>query len=194
MLTEVQLPNADGRLLPGSFARIHLTLEGAPAQLSLPSNALLFRSDGPQVGTVDGSGTVRLKSVKLGRDFGKSLEVISGLTTEDRVILNPSDSLADGTRVEAKPQAEANAAAAAAPAMATPDQRSAGITFSISRWLMRLPEVARRSPAMTTPPPKRTATHVVACVTSKGWLPSRALAYGERPTRCNKAGKSGPGS
>jgi RND family efflux transporter MFP subunit len=111
MLTEVQLPNADGRLLPGSFARVHLTLEGAPVQLSLPSNALLFRSDGPQVGTVDDSGTVRLKSVKLGRDFGKTLEVISGLTTEDRVILNPSDSLADGTRVEAKPQAEANSAA-----------------------------------------------------------------------------------
>ena len=56
MLTEVQLPNPDGRLLPGSFARVHLTLEGAPAQLSLPSNALLFRSDGPQVGTVDDAG------------------------------------------------------------------------------------------------------------------------------------------
>ncbi len=105
MLTEVQLPNPDGRLLPGSFARVHLTLQGAPAQLSLPSNALLFRSDGPQVGTVDDAGIVTLKSVKLGRDFGKTLEVIGGLNADDRVILNPSDSLANGSRVDAKPQA-----------------------------------------------------------------------------------------
>ena len=114
MLTEVQLPNPDGRLLPGSFARVHLTLAGAPAQLSLPSNALLFRSDGPQVGTVDESGVVKLKSVKLGRDFGKTLEVIDGVTANDRVILNPSDSLSDGARVEAKPQAETPPAGAPA--------------------------------------------------------------------------------
>jgi len=109
MLTEVQIPNPDGRLLPGSFARVHLALAGAPAQLSLPSNALLFRSDGPQVGTVDEAGLVKLKSVKLGRDFGKTLEVIDGLTADDRVILNPSDSLANGTRVDAKPPAESPA-------------------------------------------------------------------------------------
>jgi RND family efflux transporter MFP subunit len=115
MLTEVQIPNPDGRLLPGSFARVHLTLEGAPAQLSLPSNALLFRSEGPQVGTVDESGIVKLKSVKLGRDFGKTLEVIDGLTANDQVILNPSDSLANGTRVEAKPQAAAPATPPPAP-------------------------------------------------------------------------------
>lgn len=117
MLTEVQIPNQDGKLFPGAFARVHLALEGAPAQLSLPTNALLFRSEGPQVGIVDASGNVTIKLVKLGRDFEKALEVLDGITATDRIILNPSDSLANGARVEAKP-VSTGPATAPAPAAA----------------------------------------------------------------------------
>jgi multidrug efflux pump subunit AcrA (membrane-fusion protein) len=67
--------------------------------LTLPSNTLLFRAEGPQVGVVQADGTVQLRSVKLGRDSGQLVEILAGVAATDRVILNPSDSLADGSRV-----------------------------------------------------------------------------------------------
>ena len=65
---------------------------------------MLFRSrpDGPRVATVDSSGHVRLSTVKLGTDFGSSVAVLSGLKADDRVVLNPADSLADGDIVTLK--------------------------------------------------------------------------------------------
>ena len=102
LLTEVQVPNADGRLYPGAFANVHLILHFQNAPTVLPGNTLLFRAQGTQVATVDRDGTVRLKDVVLGRDFGTSLEVVSGVTPHDRIIVNPSDSIADGAKVEAQ--------------------------------------------------------------------------------------------
>jgi len=102
LLTEVQVPNADGRLYPGAFANVHLILHFQNAPTVLPGNTLLFRAQGTQVATVDRDGTVRLKNVVLGRDFGTSLEVVSGVTPHDRIIVNPSDSIADGAKVEAQ--------------------------------------------------------------------------------------------
>jgi multidrug efflux pump subunit AcrA (membrane-fusion protein) len=57
---------------------------------------LLFRPDGPRVAVVDQSGRVRLAQVKLGTDYGTSVEVLGGLDADDRIIVNPADSLADG--------------------------------------------------------------------------------------------------
>jgi membrane fusion protein (multidrug efflux system) len=96
--TEVQVPNADGRLFPGAYAQVHLVLPVKPA-LVIPSNTLLFRGDGLQVGIVDANDIVHLRTVKIGRDFGTTVEVLTGLKTADRVIVNPSDSLDEGTRV-----------------------------------------------------------------------------------------------
>jgi membrane fusion protein (multidrug efflux system) len=96
---EVDVRNADHALLPGSYAQVHLQLHAAQAAYSLPVNTLLFRPQGVQVATVDSSGKVGLKTIVLGRDFGSRVEVASGLTGSEAVILNPSDAIADGTMV-----------------------------------------------------------------------------------------------
>jgi RND family efflux transporter MFP subunit len=100
LLTEVQVPNADGRLFPGAYAQVHLVLPVNPVMV-IPSNTLLFRGDGLQVGIVDANDIVHLRSVKIGRDFGTTVEVLTGLEPADRLIVNPSDSLNEGTRVQA---------------------------------------------------------------------------------------------
>jgi membrane fusion protein, multidrug efflux system len=100
LLTEVQVPNADGRLFPGAYAQVHLVLPVNPVMV-IPSNTLLFRGDGLQVGIVDANDIVHLRSVKIGRDFGTTVEVLTGLEPADRLIVNPSDSLDEGTRVHA---------------------------------------------------------------------------------------------
>jgi RND family efflux transporter MFP subunit len=100
LLTEVQVPNADGRLFPGAYATVHLVLKLQNAPMVIPINTLLFRSQGTQVGVVDNSNVVHLKHVTVGRDFGASLEVTSGIESSDHLILNPSDSLADGAKVQ----------------------------------------------------------------------------------------------
>jgi multidrug efflux pump subunit AcrA (membrane-fusion protein) len=64
--------------------------------LVVPTNVLLFRPDGTRIALVDAAGKVHLTTVKLGTDFGTSVEVLSGLDASDRVVLNPADSLADG--------------------------------------------------------------------------------------------------
>ncbi|MBI5685999.1 MAG: efflux RND transporter periplasmic adaptor subunit [Verrucomicrobia bacterium] len=99
LLTELSLDNARGELLAGSYAQVRFIEARSTTALTLPSNALLFRGEGMQVGLVSPDGKVALRNIKLGRDFGKAVEVIEGLTPTDRVILNPSDSLTAGATV-----------------------------------------------------------------------------------------------
>jgi RND family efflux transporter MFP subunit len=99
LLTELSLDNARGELLSGSYAQVRFTEAHSTAALTLPSNALLFRAEGMQVGLVGSDTKVVLRSIKLGRDFGKTVEVLEGLSPTDRVILNPSDSLTAGAVV-----------------------------------------------------------------------------------------------
>ena len=98
LLTELSLDNARGELLAGSYAQVRFTEARIAPALTLPSNALLFR-EGMQVGLVGPDGKVALRNIKLGRDFGKTVEVLDGITPTDRVILNPSDSLTAGAAV-----------------------------------------------------------------------------------------------
>lgn len=100
LLTEVQVDNADGRLFPGAYANVHLELPIKNAPVVIPVNTVLFRSQGTQVGVVDDSGTVHLKNVTVGHDFGTSFEITKGISASDRLIVNPSDSLMDGAKVE----------------------------------------------------------------------------------------------
>jgi multidrug efflux pump subunit AcrA (membrane-fusion protein) len=95
--------NTRGELLPGSFALVRFDASTTPSALTVPGNALLFRAEGPRVGVVSADGKVALRPVKLGRDWGDQVEILSGLGQTDRVILNPSDSLADGSQVRIKP-------------------------------------------------------------------------------------------
>lgn len=106
LLTEVQVPNPKGELMPGAYAQVTFSVASAEPPLVVPSNALIFRSAGPQIALVDSHKVARLRNVTIGRDFGNSLEIISGLQPNDLVILNPPDSLSDGTPVSPQQTAE----------------------------------------------------------------------------------------
>jgi RND family efflux transporter MFP subunit len=97
LLTEVDVPNPKNELMPGAYAQVTFHLHHDQSPLAVPANALVFRSAGPQVVIVDGANTARFRNVTIGRDLGSSLEIASGLTANDRVVVNPPDSLADGT-------------------------------------------------------------------------------------------------
>ncbi len=96
---EVDIDNAKGQVLPGSYVFVHIKLPPGRHALTIPSNALLFRAQGPQVGVVK-DGRVQLTDITIGHDYGSTLEVTSGITPEDEIVLDPSDSLTSGTQVE----------------------------------------------------------------------------------------------
>ena len=99
LLTELEADNAHGEILAGSYAQVRFTDSRAAPTLTLSANTLLFRAEGIRVGVVTADGKVGLRAVKLGRDFGQTVEILEGVAAGDRVILNPSDSLADGQAV-----------------------------------------------------------------------------------------------
>ena len=96
---EVDVDNPTGRLLPGAYAFVHLRVPPQPGSVTIPSNALLFRAEGLRVGVVR-NGHVELAPISIGQDYGSSVEVVSGLSARDTVIVNPSDSLANGAAVQ----------------------------------------------------------------------------------------------
>jgi RND family efflux transporter MFP subunit len=96
MQVEIRVPNPKDALIAGAYVQVNLPIKQDAAALLVPTNVLLFRPDGPRVATVNADGRVRLSAVKLGTDFGSTVAVTSGLQPDDRVILNPADSLADG--------------------------------------------------------------------------------------------------
>ena len=96
---EVDVPNPTGRLLPGAYVFVHFRVPPHPGSVAIPSNALLFRSEGLRVGVVR-NGHVELTPIAIGQDYGSTVEVISGLSARDTVIVNPSDSLANGAAVQ----------------------------------------------------------------------------------------------
>ena len=96
MQVEIQVPNPNDALIAGAYVQATLPIKQDGSALLVPTNVLLFRPDGPRVATVDSQGRVRLSTVRLGTDFGSSVAVLSGLNADDRVVLNPADSLADG--------------------------------------------------------------------------------------------------
>jgi RND family efflux transporter MFP subunit len=110
LLAEVEVDNRTGELLPGAYAQVHFKLKTINQALVLPVNTLLFRSEGSQVAVVGQDQKVVLTKVVLGRDFGTEVEVVSGLTGTESVILNPSDSLAAGTQVRVVKEATKEAA------------------------------------------------------------------------------------
>ena len=104
--TEVDVPNKDGKLLPGSFGQVHFATGTSVPRITIPVNAMLFRAEGPQVAVVDKDGIVHLRPINIGRDFGATLEILGGIDVTDQIIINPSDSLEEGQQVHvAKPTA-----------------------------------------------------------------------------------------
>jgi RND family efflux transporter MFP subunit len=95
---EITLPNADGKLLPGAYVQASLKTNSA-GMLTVPGNTLLFRAEGPRVAVVGPDNKVKLKPVEIAQDLGTTLVIGHGLEASDRVVLNPSDSIADGDNV-----------------------------------------------------------------------------------------------
>lgn len=104
LLTEVDIDNASGQLMPGAYAEVHLKLPAATAALVVPVTALIFRADGLQVAVVRDGNRVEMVHVTQGRDFGTEVEITSGITSADAVINNTPDSLTAGAVVRASSQ------------------------------------------------------------------------------------------
>jgi RND family efflux transporter MFP subunit len=96
LLVEVDVDNASGELLPGAYTEVHLKIPHGSPVFILPASALIFRSDGLQVGTVENGNRAQLRNVILGHDLGSEVEVVSGISAGDQVIVNPPDSLITG--------------------------------------------------------------------------------------------------
>jgi RND family efflux transporter MFP subunit len=99
LLTEVDVPNPDGHLMPGSYAQVHFAVPVQTVRMSVPVNALLFRAEGPRIGVVGPDNKIHLKAITIGRDFGTSIEILNGLDPNDKMVVNPADSLQEGQAV-----------------------------------------------------------------------------------------------
>lgn len=104
LLAEVDLPNADGKILPGMFATVTFSTRNAAPPVLIPANALFVRTAGPQTFVMDANHVVHIHNLVLGRDFGSNTEVVSGLKQGDLVVLSPSDSITDNTKVDPETQ------------------------------------------------------------------------------------------
>jgi membrane fusion protein, multidrug efflux system len=99
LLTELQIPNETGELLPGAYAQVSLRLTGNRGLVTIPSNAWLFQRAGATVGVVHPDGKVEIRKVTIYLNLGDKLEISKGLSDSDQVIVNPSDGLANGVKV-----------------------------------------------------------------------------------------------
>lgn len=99
LLIEVDVDNRTGELLPGSYVEVHLKSTGEIPVLIVPVTALILNANGQQVATVDAQNKAHLIPVTTGRDFGVTVEVLSGLSEGQKVVVNPSDSLSEGDTV-----------------------------------------------------------------------------------------------
>jgi RND family efflux transporter MFP subunit len=126
LLTEVDVPNKSGELLPGGYAEVHLEVKVTGARLQVPVNALLFRAEGLRAVTVDADHKTHLAPLQIGRDYGTTLEVLQGLSAQDWIVVNPADSIDEGQHVNVKelPQPAAVGSAAAPPGSNAPSANS----------------------------------------------------------------------
>ena len=105
LLTQLAVDNSQGLLLPGGYAEVHFKLPANATTLALlvPANSLLSRGQGLRIATVGADQKVVMKAVRLGRDLGTQIEIISGLAASDQVIIAPPDSIGDGVQVRVVP-------------------------------------------------------------------------------------------
>ncbi len=99
LLVQLQIDNSDDALKPGGYAQVRFSLPAQSGAIQAPANALMFRDSGMAVAVVGPASKVAIRPVTLGRDLGAKVEIASGLTAADRVIVNPPDSLRDGDTV-----------------------------------------------------------------------------------------------
>jgi multidrug efflux system membrane fusion protein len=103
MQLEVLVPNHEGKLFPGMYGQVKFLLPDANAPIVIPSNAFVFRTEGPQVAVVTDDHHIHWQSIHVGRDFGTQMEVLDGLKENTSVVMNPTDDLQEGIEVKIKP-------------------------------------------------------------------------------------------
>ena len=111
LLTEVDVPNATGALLPGAYAEVHFDVKLTGTHLSLPINALLFRPEGTLAAVVGQDNKIDFRKLTIGRDLGNAVEVLDGISADDRIVINPPDALDRGQSVNLATQEPSGGAA-----------------------------------------------------------------------------------
>jgi RND family efflux transporter MFP subunit len=99
LLVEIDVPNPTGKLMPGAYAEAHIHVPLPVRSLLVPGGAILYQAAGPQVAIVTPAGQVELHKVALGRDFGTSIEITSGINSDDAIVASPPDYLVNGMKV-----------------------------------------------------------------------------------------------
>jgi len=99
LLAEIDLDNPTGELLSGSYAQVHIKLPRGSSAFTIPVNALLFRSEGLRVATLPDGKHVNLQPIQIGQDYGSDVEVVAGLNGDEKIIVNPPDSIVAGEEV-----------------------------------------------------------------------------------------------
>jgi RND family efflux transporter MFP subunit len=99
LLAEVQVPNADGLLLPGMYSQVNFTTPRMEPPLMIRADALVVRADGPKVAVVSDSGVVHFQPVQVGRDYGDQVEVLGGLEKGQKVVISPGDVVRENAKV-----------------------------------------------------------------------------------------------
>jgi hypothetical protein len=107
---EIDVPNPTGKLMPGAYANVHLHLTLPVRPLIVPSGSVLYQAAGPQLAIVNQNNQVELRKVGLGRDFGNTIEITSGISESESIIANPPDYLVDGMKVSIQSAPDAKAA------------------------------------------------------------------------------------
>jgi multidrug efflux pump subunit AcrA (membrane-fusion protein) len=102
MLTEVQVDNRDGSLLPGMYAQVKFRLTEPRTSLIIPTSSLVIDHSGMHVVAVEGNQRVRFVPVVIGKDMGTQVEILRGIQSSDVLVASPSDLLHDGQDVEVR--------------------------------------------------------------------------------------------
>ena len=97
---EIQIPSEGGKLLPGMYLTIRFQVQQDEPALMVPANTVDIRREGPRVAVMTADKTLKYQNIKLGRDFGKSIEIVAGLTGNETLVVNPSTDLVEGMKVE----------------------------------------------------------------------------------------------
>lgn len=100
LLTEIHIDNEKGTLIPGLYTEVRFLIEPEGAFFIIPTRAVIIRNGGPMVALLESNNTAKLVKVVLGRDFGKTMEITSGLKEGDHIITNPTDKIKEGVQVQ----------------------------------------------------------------------------------------------
>jgi membrane fusion protein, multidrug efflux system len=110
LLTEVLVKNSDHKIIPGMYVQVKFANPNNSPTLLIPANTLLIRTEGPQVAVVNPDSVIDIRQVKIGRDYGRYMEIISGLDGKEKLVANPTDKLSEGLKVNIIPAKKSNSA------------------------------------------------------------------------------------